>query len=792
MPDPPAAPGMGTIDRAGLVAGAWTAWPLAAVRGAGFPAAGLLPLASAEAAAAADGLLDAPPGTDSARAAYLGAFDAGLSATGAAIDAVAADPRFQLALRWQNRGALPVVLRRLAEAAGGPRPRNQARRQYEQLVARYWQRYCAKNDTIGFFGPVGWAEVGGAPRTSAESGPALVRRQSVSFESWAVQALAETLERDARLRPWLTVRLQPHLAVDGRLLRQPRQPPVRLGPGEALVAARCDGSRCARAIAAELLADPGDSGLGTEADVFLLLENLRARGLVRWAFDVPLGPSSALHLRAALDGIADEAARTWALDALDALEPPRLAAAAAGDAQALDSALTGLERVFQELTGREPGRAAGEMYAARSLAYPECQRDARMRLGHDVTDALVPPLSLLLESARWATWRAATVYREALRSVHRDLAATAPGRDVELGDLWFWMQSLLFGRGERPIDAVVDGLRARWFDLLGLDGWDDPRTRVALRAADLRPAAAERFRAPAAGWPAARYCAPDVQVAAASAEALAAGHFLLVLGELHVAWNTLDMPIFVSQEPVPGQLGALVEQDLPAGRVVPMLPRDWPRNVTRTRSGLVTPADVRFAFAPADVDPGPNPVLPMAALTVREDDGELWVHRRDGGFRMELVEFAGALLSQVVVDVFRHMWLPDDRPAGHLPRVSVDRLVVLRESWSVPVAAVGFATGKDEAARFLGARRWARQLGLPRFVFVRVPGETKPFYLDLESPPYVETLAWAVRAAVRRGDGERSMLVTEMVPRPDEVWLPDPEGRGCCCELRLVLFDRGE
>lgn len=243
---------------------------------------------------------------------------------------------------------------------------------------------------------------------------------------------------------------------------------------------------------------------------------------------------------------------------------------------------------------------------------------------------------------------------------------------------------------------------------------------------------------------------------------------------------------------MPGELAALVERDLPAGRVVPLLPRDRPRNVTRTRSGLVTPADVRFAFAPADVDPGPTPVLPMAALTVREEDGELWVRSRDGGLRMELIEFAGALLSQVVVDVFRQMWLPDNSPPGHLPRVSVDRLVALRESWSVPASAVGFAAEPDEATRFLGARRLARELGLPRFTFVRVPGETKPFYLDLESPPYVDVLAWAVRAAVRRGDGELPVLVTEMLPRPDEVWLPDPEGRGCCCELRLVLFDRDE
>ena len=43
----------------------------------------------------------------------------------------------------------------------GPEPakRNSQQRQHEALVASYLQRYCAKNDSIGFFGPVGWSQI---------------------------------------------------------------------------------------------------------------------------------------------------------------------------------------------------------------------------------------------------------------------------------------------------------------------------------------------------------------------------------------------------------------------------------------------------------------------------------------------------------------------------------------------------------------------------------------------------------------------------------------------------------
>ena len=67
-------------------------------------------------------------------------------------------------------------------------------RQREEIVASYWQRYCAKNDTIGFFGPLAWGRVADhGPPLRVRSG-AVVRECSVhleagrSFATWAVGA----------------------------------------------------------------------------------------------------------------------------------------------------------------------------------------------------------------------------------------------------------------------------------------------------------------------------------------------------------------------------------------------------------------------------------------------------------------------------------------------------------------------------------------------------------------------------------------------------------------------------
>jgi hypothetical protein len=66
-------------------------------------------------------------------------------------------------------------------------------------VASYWQRYCAKNDTIGFFGPLAWGRVtDDGPPLHAHCGR-LIAQRDVHFEAWAVQALAERLDPELRV-----------------------------------------------------------------------------------------------------------------------------------------------------------------------------------------------------------------------------------------------------------------------------------------------------------------------------------------------------------------------------------------------------------------------------------------------------------------------------------------------------------------------------------------------------------------------------------------------------------------
>lgn len=116
----------------------------------------------------------------------------------------------------------------------------------------------------------------------------------------------------------------------------------------------------------------------------------------------------------------------------------------------------------------------------------------------------------------------------------------------------------------------------------------------------------------------------------------------------------------------------------------------------------------------------------------------------------------------------------------HAPRVTIGRVVLRREGWSIPAADLP-ERGEDVAA-------FARDRGMPRRVFMKSPLERKPLYLDTESAVLSRILCRQARHA-RETPGTR-MEFTEMLPGPDECWLADEDGNRYVSELRTVAVDR--
>jgi hypothetical protein len=272
-------------------------------------------------------------------------------------------------------------------------------------------------------------------------------------------------------------------------------------------------------------------------------------------------------------------------------------------------------------------------------------------------------------------------------------------------------------------------------------------------------------------------------IAAASEEAVRAGDFTWVLGELHVGVNSLRSAFFAAHHPTPGSLIEAMARDLPDPVVYLLASREAGGATPRTGNGLVCEKDLRLVFAHDSCGVPPERALPVGDLVLEEVDGELVVRTRDGRRRFEVMEVLGDHVMYRMVQAFAVV-----PQADHVPRVSIDRLVVRRESWRLAGDELAFATMDDEARRFLALRRTARARGVPRFGFVRVPTEKKPFFLDLDSPLSVDVLARAVRRA-QAADGGAWVVVTEMRPGPDQMWLVDGERHRYSSELRVVAVD---
>jgi hypothetical protein len=461
--------------------GDWSLWRWSCLRGAGFPASLVLRLAAPDAAVAADQLLDdeafallaqtsatealvrahrlcpaedvpqlvkaarttrkgnVPPPTGTAADAEIDAFR---EATKRAAESreefnrvfgvartdvfrmsqeLAGNPRLREAVTWQNRGALDTGFASLLRC--DPTVVRAKDREHEALVASYIQRYAAKNDTIGFFGPVGWARLSpeGAPIVANPSANTLTKR-GVYFEQWGIDALAEKLSKDARLAPWMTPRRMPFLRITGTAVHSAVNGKHELTREQAQVLIACDGSQTARALAAAL-GHAHPETMQAEGDVFATIRVLAEKKLVAWAFEIPLiwRPDDAL--RKLLARISDDSLRAEALKPLDELvEARQHVAESAGDAEKIGAAFNELDATFTRLTGVAPSRNAGSMYAARLLVFEDCRRGMDLTIGPDVLDALGPPLSLVLASARWFTFETARVYREAFRAIYADLA----------------------------------------------------------------------------------------------------------------------------------------------------------------------------------------------------------------------------------------------------------------------------------------------------------------------------------------------------------------------------------
>jgi hypothetical protein len=671
----------------------------------------------------------------------------------AALRAVARDARFREAVTWQNRSAVVDGLDSLLRKAPGAT--DAKTRKKELLVVRYLQRYCAKNDTIGFFGPVGWARWGAEGRFVPQA--ELVERRATFAEPWMARVLADALARDPSLRRSATVRLPGDVRVEGRKL---------ITAGDVQTLTREEAALLRR------LQDEGPLRYTrVPAKQRALLESLAEANVVRIAFPVAI---SAEPFRALPPPVRRAAAPV--LDALAALRDPGGAGArgesnppagnrsepqehlkygfsapssdqhpfdsAFGSAQGerLNGLLARLETAFTAQTLHAPKRHEGRTYGGRGLVYEECRRAIELTLSPQMLARIARPLSRVLDVARWYTFEVARTLERALQ---RRFERPTPLHV-------FWQQTAPLFSGDPPpvLKPALEKLRA-------------------LRLEDAP------LSAPHPGWPTARHHAPDLLWAAPSAEAMLRGEGTPVLGELHPGVTPFTTLSVLAHAPDRKALEQQWRRDFPPDLISPIPWEDFARSSQDLRlAARHWHLDLGFEL---DSDRADSRVLRAADFDVRRIGGALWAVHRRRPLRFPLIQVFERRIKLIAATAFS---LSDGAPTS--PRRTLGDLVIARARWRFgpeQLAWLGEPPGRIERAQTFRAEH-----RLPQRVFVRSPDEVKPLYVDLGAPLLLEMLARLARGAAW-------LSFSEMLPAPGELWLHDAAGAPYVCELRCIAVD---
>lgn len=650
---------------------------------------------------------------------------------------VAREDAFQEAVFLNSPSALAGV-RRLLDGRGVGKTR--------RLAWKYLQRFCAKSDTGGHYGPVnlGFVEPNSDMLLIYESvgdGRASTRKVSLSY--WATQKIVDIFSSSLSMAPYL------------RLSRTARLRPETQSVGDPELLELADGTRNIGQVAAQL-------GVNIE-HVADSSERLSKTDWVRR--ELRISPYAADPLEGLVQLFPSGRLPAPVAECVDFLKKWTAAFEHASLLERIHQLDLG-ESYFQQLTGSNPRRGGGETRVDRLVFSEEGIRNLR-------AFKISQTLATLIESSLGTCL---------------DVLATEAISERERG-----LQRLRSKNADEFSQEIVDPLGLNDPSSLAEDLSETDRYRTQLWKRVIPDPAVDvvnldretlisagLIRSDLDDWP--LYCAPDVCIAASDIEALNAGNFQLILSEVHHIMPLIMLPLRA--------LGSDVELGLEALRVrirdlvAPAIPTLLA--VERTNKVMDhTPLGHALLFVDW-IRSKPNVrAIPAADLRVKpgRNGKSTIVDARTG---QQLALFPVYPEYQPGLGILRHFAMPgiDKRPIDlglHTPRIVIDGVIFQRRSWRFEVSDIQFAerwrcTFED----VLEVREWRDIHSLPEEVFVRLSGESRPLLVDFRDPLSCDVFAHALRQSER-------VSITEMDPNSKQLWLKAGEG-SLVNELRLTMF----
>ncbi|TMQ70350.1 MAG: hypothetical protein E6K80_08815 [Candidatus Eisenbacteria bacterium] len=712
---------------------------------------------------------------DRARAAYEREIGRATREARRSLLSIAGTPLVEHGLHLASRSLLPKVR---SLGARDVSTWTHGERHTAAKTAAYVSRFATKTSPNGVFCAVAVARIGGG--VAEVSGRGGVERSDVLLSLSEARKVAACLAADVSVAEVVVPRVNPTLReVEGAWIwwkpASPRQPTdeevhARAKDHPVLRAFVEEAAAGTRARAALVQAVAARTGLSA-AELSAFLERLVDRGILIAEIEVPWSSRRRLRdLAAAARERGSEAPWIATLEEIERAVDALPATPFAERAQAMDA----IARRVESLPRQRPWRP-DELFRVDSAA------------GFDVR---LPQVVLDELGAAMANFTSllAAMYPEARQQeilVRRFLRHHSSDIEVPFLDVYGTLAETdantdppgEFGAGEGA-PAVARHIH-EWF--VDRARRASPGEEVAF---DLEIGATEP-----------RWAAGVLfQVAAPSAADVSAGRFRLVLNGV---FNGIGLAL--------SRFAHLLQGGAEQGPIVDELRRAW-SSMERPGAAL---AELTFNHEARTANAGLRPLLfgreielpgdlvspgaerhPLSDLTLRYDSSAERLVLRSRSRDLEIVPaLSSGVTPSGIVSTLIHIgrqgmqpvgWLPGFHAEGivHWPRFTCGRVVLFRERWVFrdpeqwPELREGATT--IDAEFFLATQRWRERHGLPRHAFVHTSRESKPFYVDLESPLFVDLLRRALHDLAHAEHA--ALIVSEMLPGPLELWVTDEAG----------------
>lgn len=637
-------------------------------------------------------------------------------------------------------------------------------RTLEMRFYSYLQRFCSKNDTASFFGPMNYAEwdmdLDKSMHFEAKSGK--FEERVIHYSFWMVKELAKRIAEEQEISNFLIPRLHPMCALQqNKLFFLHLNKEISLpNKYDAIVQ---EISR--EELNLHQLSEKLDLSI---SELRRYIKQLADKNIVLFEIEIPstiFDPFSYLLSWLEELPLNEERKRTW-LEILEQFKQLK-EEALAKDLNHRQDVTRRMEQLFEEVTHSSARRSQGQMYADRTLYYEECKGTIdKLSFGKTFYDDFMKKLKPVLDlSAAFGD-----VMRDYYQTIaHRIFEHIKDRRNhIPYSEFIYKSQTLL---AEAKVDLSFPALTQ--FNEL-LDELVQKRQEGSI--AHITSEDVEQFNR----FRKYEEChtSPDVMFSAKDLDALSRGDYQVILGEVHqfiAMWGS-QLLFDARREQVNEEINDMLSE-------MPMYQNLSVILNTRRHKGLIHetfPGTIIKLFGtPSTRAQG---VVSIRDLYVTYENQEVKLIDQDkrqhhlynsGDENIHLWAFAPSRVSSPVI-----------RTSKHTPRIEINGVIFQRERWELGDEQLeGLRNGKNLFEIFIEMQRLRDKYQLPRYVFFKVNSEKKPFFFDFENCFAIELLHSLLKK-------NATVTFIEMEPSPDHLWLKDEEGK-YCFEMRGTVFQKG-